>query len=82
MDGVRQHQEFLARDQGKARRAARYLRVRQEFLELLKEGVFRHLVQQLIKDGRLYQIVQEIMEKRTDPYSACEALVRDTLEPG
>jgi len=80
MAGVRQHQEFLARDQGKARRAARYLRVRQELLELLKEGVFRHLVQQLIEDGRLYQIVQEILDKRTDPYSACEALVRDTLE--
>lgn len=79
--GVREHQEFLARDQGKARGAARYLRVRQELLELLKEGVFRHLVQQLIEDGRLYQIVQEILEKRTDPYSASEKLVTETLGP-
>ncbi len=81
MGGVREHQEFLSRDHGKARAAARYARVRQEFLELLKEGAFRHLVHQFTQDGRLEEILQEIMEKRTDPYSASEKLVTETLGP-
>lgn len=79
MAGVREHQEFLSRDHGKARLAARYTRVRQEFLELLKEGAFRHLVHQFTQDGRLEEILQEIMEKRIDPYSASEKLVTETL---
>jgi len=81
LGGIRQHQAYLAQDQGKALRAARYGRVRQEFLELLKEGVFRHLLQQLVEDGRLYGILNDILEKRTDPYSASEDLVRELLGP-
>jgi LAO/AO transport system kinase len=77
--GVREHQEYLAKDQGEALLAARYQRVRQEFLELLKEGVYRTLVEQLSESGRLEEILQEILDKRTDPYSASEDLVSETL---
>jgi LAO/AO transport system kinase len=81
MAAVRDHQEFLARDGGEALRLARASRVRQEFLELLKEGVFRHLRQQLENDGRLDRIIQDILAKQTDPYSASETLVLSTLGP-
>jgi LAO/AO transport system kinase len=81
MAAVKEHQLFLARDGGAARQRARYQRVRQEFLELLREGVFRHLLQQLEKDGRLAAILQDIVERRTDPYSASEALILETLGP-
>jgi LAO/AO transport system kinase len=81
MAAVRDHQEFLAGEGGQPLQRARAARVRQEFLELLKEGVFRRLLQQLQADGRLDQIVQEILAKQTDPYSASEALVLSTLGP-
>jgi LAO/AO transport system kinase len=81
MAAVREHQEFLAKDGGEALRLARTARVRQEFLELLKEGVFRHLRRQLEADGRLDRIIQDILAKQTDPYSASEALVLETLGP-
>jgi LAO/AO transport system kinase len=77
--GMREHQEYLAANQGEALLAARYQRVRQEFLELLKEGVFRNLVEQLSQNGRLEGILQEVLAKRTDPYSACEDLIAETL---
>ena len=77
--GMREHQAYLAADQGEALRAARYHRVRQEFLELLKDGVFRSLLEQLTQSGRLEEIIQEILGKQTDPYSACEDLVAETL---
>jgi LAO/AO transport system kinase len=81
MAAVQNHQEFLAKDGGEALRLARAARVRQEFLELLKEGVFRHLRRQLEGDGRLDRIIQAILAKQTDPYSASEALVLETLGP-
>ena len=55
--------------------------MRQEFLELLKEGTFRHLVRQLTADGRLEQIIEAILERRNDPYSASESLILDILGP-
>lgn len=77
--GIRQHQEYLEQNQGEALRAARYHRARQEFLELLKEGIFRDLVARLSGNGRLEEILQDILAKKNDPYSACEALVAETL---
>jgi LAO/AO transport system kinase len=81
MDAVKNHQEFLARDGGQALHLARRSRVRQEFLELLREGVARHLVQQLEGDGRLDRVVGEILAQQTDPYSASETLVLEALGP-
>jgi LAO/AO transport system kinase len=81
MAALQDHQEFLARDGGAAQRKALAARTRQEFLELLKEGVFRHLVKQLEADGRLDQIVTNILARQNDPYSASEALVLQTLGP-
>ena len=81
MAAVQDHQEFLARDGGQGLQLARDSRVRQEFLELLKEGVSRHLVKQLENDGRLDRILTAILAQQTDPYSASEALVLETLGP-
>ena len=81
MAAVRDHQEFLARDGGKALQLARGARVRQEFLELLREGVARHLVKQLESDGRLDRVLKDILGKQSDPYSASEALILETLGP-
>ena len=77
--GVREHRDYLMKNQGEALLAARYQRVRQEFLELLKEGVFRELVARITDSGLLEEILQEIVAKRTDPYSASEYLVKKVL---
>jgi LAO/AO transport system kinase len=82
MAGVKEHQDYLAQNHGQALKAARYFHVRQEFLELLKEEVSRRLVAQLSREGRLEAILQEILEKGTDPYSASEALADSLLGPG
>jgi len=80
MAAVRRHEEFLQGDE-QAFQAARAVKVRQEFLELLKEGVFRHLLKQLAADGRLEQLIQDILARRNDPYSASEALILEILGP-
>jgi LAO/AO transport system kinase len=79
--GVEEHRAFLMGEGGRALKEARRSRARQEFLELLKEGVFRHLLKQLERDGRLGGILEEIVARRTDPYSASEALILELLGP-
>ena len=80
MAAVRQHEDYLRGDE-QAFQAARNLKVRQEFLELLKEGVFRHLVRQLAAAGRLEAIIQDILTRESDPYSASETLILELLGP-
>jgi LAO/AO transport system kinase len=79
MAAIKEHQEYLTRDGGRAMQRARASRARQEFLELLKEGVSRHLMAQLAADGRLDRIIADILAKRTDPYTASEDVVVSTL---
>ncbi|MCL4501373.1 MAG: methylmalonyl Co-A mutase-associated GTPase MeaB [Deltaproteobacteria bacterium] len=80
MAAVRQHENFLKQDE-QAWKIAREVRVRQEFLELLKEGTFRHLVRQLKENGRLERTMQDILARQDDPYSASEALILEILGP-
>jgi LAO/AO transport system kinase len=77
--GIWEHRNFLSKGGGQALRAARVERVRQEFLELLKEGVYTRLVQQLTRQGLLNQVIEDILDKRSDPYSASEMLIKRTL---
>ncbi|MDI6854137.1 MAG: methylmalonyl Co-A mutase-associated GTPase MeaB [Deltaproteobacteria bacterium] len=77
--GIWEHRNFLSKDGGLALRAARVERVRQEFLELLREGVYNRLVQQLSREGLINRIIEDILDKRSDPYSASEAFIRQTL---
>lgn len=77
--GIQEHQAFLSREGGQALRAARRERLRQEFLELVKEGVFSHLASLLSQDDRLQAILEDILDRRTDPYTASEALIAQTL---
>ncbi len=79
MEGIRAHQEFLHQDGGRALATTRAERLRQEFLELLKEGVFSRLVEQITQSGRLEAIVQDILARRSDPYSAVETVVAAAL---
>jgi LAO/AO transport system kinase len=79
--GIQEHQAYLSREGGENLRAARLERVRQEFLELMKEGIYHHLVSLLRQDDRLQAILEDILDRRTDPYTACETLIAQTL-PG
>lgn len=79
LDGIREHQAYLARGGGQLLRAARRERVRQEFLELLREGIASQLKDFLSRNRRLEEILDDILERRTDPYSASEALIAEAL---
>ena len=79
LEGIKEHQAFLAQAGGEALRAVRRQRLHQELLELLKEGVYTRLVQRLSRDGRLDRLLDDLLEYRTDPYSVSERLIQELL---
>jgi len=82
MAGIREHQAFLAREGGRALRVARRKQVRQELLELLKEGIFSRLVARLGQNGQLEALLDDILDRRLDPYSASEEVLTRYLRLG
>ncbi len=72
---IEEHRHYLTQAGGAALLAARRERLRQEFLELVKERVAELLLRRLLRDGRLEEILDDILARRTDPYSASEAVV-------
>lgn len=75
LTAIEEHRHYLTQAGGAALMAARRERLRQEFLELVKEGVAELLLRRLLKDGRLEEVLDDLLARRTDPYSASEAVV-------
>ncbi len=77
--GIAEHRRHLETAGAARLLAARRERLRQEFLELVKEGVAEYLRARLARDGRLEEILADILARRTDPYSASEAVIGEIL---
>jgi LAO/AO transport system kinase len=51
---------------------------RQRLITLLEERLVTRVVQQVFPDGELTKVVEEIADRRTDPYSIVENIVRNS----
>ncbi len=47
-------------------------------MTLLEERLVKKVVQQLFPNGELNKVVDEIAERRQDPYSVVESIVRNS----
>ncbi|OGP84195.1 MAG: GTPase [Deltaproteobacteria bacterium RBG_13_65_10] len=54
-------------------------RARVEFLEILKETLSERILASLEEAGRLRQIIAQLVEKETDPYSVVEGILKERL---
>ena len=54
-------------------------RARVEFLEILKETLSERILASLEEAGRLRQIIAQLAEKETDPYSVAEGILKERL---
>jgi LAO/AO transport system kinase len=54
-------------------------RARVEFLEILKETLGERILASLEEAGRLRQIIAQLAEKETDPYSVVEGILKERL---
>jgi LAO/AO transport system kinase len=54
-------------------------RTRQETLRMIHDGLFRIVHENLQKGGRLQKIVDDILERRRDPYSTRREILKNWL---
>jgi LAO/AO transport system kinase len=78
IEKIEEHRCFLETDT-KHRENLLKTKAEAELIEAIKERISKVLVNQLKREGKLDKLLSEIVEKKTDPASAAEKLVRKTI---
>ena len=79
IEKIEKHRSFLEGDTESKTSSVR-TKVEADLIEAIKEGVTSSLIERLKKDGEFYQLVHEIMERKTDPTSAAKRLMRKAMK--
>ena len=78
IEKIEEHKGFLQKDK-ELRENLLKTKAEAELIEAIKEKVSKTLVDQLKKEGKLDKFLNEIIQKKTDPASAAEKLVRKVV---
>jgi len=76
--GIYRHKQALEQSQTLEKKLL--VRAKTTFLEVLETEVMAHFIEKMEKEGRLETIVDDIMKRRTDPYSVAEKIMADELK--
>jgi LAO/AO transport system kinase len=76
--GIYRHKQALEQSQTLEKKLKE--RAKTTFLEVLETEVMSHFLEKMEKEGRLETIVDDIMKRRTDPYSVAEKMMTDELK--
>ncbi|MDI6764355.1 MAG: methylmalonyl Co-A mutase-associated GTPase MeaB [Thermodesulfobacteriota bacterium] len=75
--GIYRHKQIL--EHGQALEKKLKERAKATFLEVLKTEVMSHFIQKMEKDGEWERILDDLMKRRTDPYSLAEKMMAEEL---
>jgi len=76
--GIYRHKQVL--EQGKALETKLRERAKATFFEVLETEVMSHFIQKMEKQGGLENILNDLMKRRTDPYSLAEKIMAEELK--
>jgi LAO/AO transport system kinase len=76
--GIYRHKHALEGSQAFERK--RRERTKATFLEVLGTEVMTHFIEKMEKDGQLEAIIDDLVNRRADPYSMAEKLMADELK--
>jgi len=78
IDKIEEHRCFL-KGHPECKTASLRTKAESELIEAIREFVTLSLIEEMKKEGKFDELVHEIMEKKTDPASAAEKLVKKDL---
>jgi len=78
IEKLEEHRCFLEGDT-EFRKNLLKIKAEDELLEAIKEKISRELIDQLQREGKLDELLREIVEKKIDPASAAEKLVKKAI---
>jgi len=76
--GIYRHKQVL--EQGKALEMKLRERAKATFLEVLETEVMSHFIQKMEKQGGLENILDDLIKRRTDPYSLAKKMMAEELK--
>ncbi len=76
--GIYRHKQAL--EQGNAFERKLRERTKTTFLEILESEVMAHFIEKMEKEGRWDKIIDDLMNRRADPYSIAEKLMDEHLK--
>jgi GTPase len=77
--GIVRHKQAL--EQNKLLERKLRERTKTTFLEILESEVMTHFVEKLEREGEWEKIIDDLMNRRTDPYSLAERIIGEELNP-
>jgi LAO/AO transport system kinase len=80
VEGIYQHKEFLIATGGHDTHLKE--RARLELIEVLKSSLMDHVFQIVNKNNYLEKLIDDLVNKRTDPYSAASDIIKKLAQEG
>jgi LAO/AO transport system kinase len=80
VEGIYQHKEFLSATGGHDTHLKE--RARLELIEVLKSSLMDHVFQIVNKNNYLEKMIDDLVNKRTDPYSAASDIIKKLAQEG
>ena len=77
--GIYRHKQALEQNQTLEKKLRE--RTKTTFLEILESEILTHFVEKMEKEGQWEKIIDDIMTRRTDPYSVAEKMMAEELKP-
>jgi LAO/AO transport system kinase len=82
MAGIEEHRGFLFKKDPAYLSEFQYSRARMELFDLVRQDVIRVIMDHLTQTGRWDHFVQELVQKKTDPYTLSEEIIARYLKTG
>jgi LAO/AO transport system kinase len=78
VDGIYRHRRALEQSQGLEKKLKE--RTKTTFLEILETEVMSHFIEKMEKEGEWDKIIDDLMNRRMDPYSLAEKIMAEQLK--
>ena len=76
--GIYRHKQALEQNQALEKKLRE--RTKTTFLEILESEVMAHFIEKMEKEGQWDKIIDDLMNRRTDPYSVAEKVMAEELK--
>ena len=76
--GIYRHKQALEQSQTLEKKLRE--RTKATFLEILESEVMTHFVEKIEKEGKWESLIEDLMKRRTDPYSVVERMMAEELK--
>jgi LAO/AO transport system kinase len=76
--GIYRHKQILEQNQTLEKKLRE--RTKAAFLEILESEVMTHFVDKMEKEGKWESLIEDLMKRRTDPYSVVERMLSEELK--